>query len=118
MRLQFDSEGSFWTSGGKWTPLSPAYRVRKAILWGERPILQASGQAYRAALNPRRTATARSLTLTIDDAGSQHGPILQYHQDGDGVPRRQVIGDTLPPLASFELERAADDYVRDLLSRF
>lgn len=118
MKAQFDSEGAFWSLGERWTPLSPAYAAQKAILWGDRPILQASGQAYRAALNPTRSVTPRSLTLTIDDSGSQHGPVLQYHDEGDGVPKREVVGDTLPPLAVFELNRAADDYLRDLLGRF
>lgn len=119
MRLQFDSEGAFWGVGQRWAPLSPAYAARKRILWGDRPILQASGQGKRAASSPKRTVGPRSLTLTIDDAGPHHEAILQYHQAGGaGLPRRPVVGDDLPPLARLELERTGEVYVRDLLSRF
>lgn len=115
LRLQFDSEGAFWGVGTRWTPLSPAYAAAKFERWGARPILQASGQMRRAFSNPERRATPRSLTLTFDDSGPQHGEIAQYHQEGQGVPRRPIIGDRLPPLAELELQREADDYVRDLL---
>jgi hypothetical protein len=119
MRLQFDSEGAFFGVGRKWTPLSPAYAERKRILWGERPILQASGQAKRAAMSPIRIPGPRSLTLVIDDAGPAHEAILQYHQDGGpNLPRRPVMGATIPPLAALELGREAEHYVRDLLRRF
>lgn len=118
LKLQFESEGAFFSLGSKWAPLSPRYSARKRILWGDRPILVASGQAKRAASDPRRVATPNSLTLIIDDAGTEHGPVLQYHQEGDGVPQRQVWGDRLPPLAELELAREADSYIRDLLGRF
>lgn len=118
MRLQFESEGAFWSSGRRWAPLSPGYARRKRILWGERPILQASGQARGAASRPKRSAGPRSLTLTIDDSGPHHGPVLQHHQEGGPrLPRREVIGERLPPLAELELRREADAYVRDILGR-
>lgn len=120
MRLQFDSEGSFWNEGTPWTPLSPRYAERKRILWGDRLILQASGQAKRAAMSPIQTRVGpRILTLEIDDSGKEHPAILAYHQAGAGnLPRRPVIGPTLPALAAFELQREADAYVRDFLGRF
>lgn len=119
MRLQFESEGAFWSSGRRWTPLSPAYAERKRILWGERPILQASGQARDAASKPIRTVTPRSLTLTIDDSGPEHEAILGYHQEGGPrLPRRPIIGDELPPLVELELRREAEHYLTDLLRRF
>lgn len=117
MRQQFATEGAFW--GRPWAALSPAYAARKRILWGDRPILQASGQAYRAALSPIQSRVGpRVLTLSIDDSGPEHPPVLQYHHEGKGVPRRVVIGDRLPASARFDLDREADEYVRDFLRRF
>lgn len=121
MRLTFDSEGSFW--GSRWTPLSQEYAARKRVLWGDRPILQASGQAKRAASKPTRIPRPLSLTLIIDDAGPEHEAILSYHQTGGDppgsapYPARPIIGETLPPLANYELTREAEAYVVDLLGR-
>lgn len=119
MRLQFESEGAFWGQGQRWTPLSPAYALAKRERWGDRPILQASGQMRRAFSKPERRVGTSSMTLTFDDSGPEHGPIAQYHQEGDGVPRRPIIPEgPLPPLAMFELGREAEGYVRDLLRRY
>lgn len=119
MRLQFESEGAFWTSGRKWTPLSPAYAAAKLERWGPRPILQASGQMRQAFSRPTRSVGPSSLTLRFDDSGPEHGPVAQYHQAGDGVPRRPIIPEgPLPPLARLELDREAEGYVRDLLGRY
>lgn len=117
-REQFDSEGEFW--GSRWPALNPDYARRKRIFWGDRPILQASGQAKRAAMTPIQAAVGpRTLTLAIDDSGKAHPAILQYHQTGEGrLPKRPVIGDVLPASAVLELEREADAYLRDFLGRF
>lgn len=114
--MQFETEGAF--AGRPWAPLALSTVAQKQRL-GLRPeILQATGQLKRAASKPRREATASSLTLTIEDAGPEHGPVLQYHQEGDGVPKRPLVfGSPLPPLAEQELEAAADRYVSDLLRR-
>lgn len=117
IRRNFETEGVFWGLS-KWTALSPAYAERKRILWGDRPILQASRQMKKAFSKPERQATPRTLTLVFDDAGEHHGPVAQYHQEGDGVPRRPIIGETLPPVAVLELEAAGRAYVTDLLRRF
>lgn len=132
MRLQFDSEGAFWGQGLQWAPLSPAYADAKRELWGAKPIMQATGQARQAASRPLQEATPLSLTLWIDDSvGSgatdakgnyhaAHGEILHFHQDpepGAPYPRRQIIGDTLPPLATHELENLATTYIGDLIRR-
>lgn len=119
MRLQFESEGAFFGVGSRWTPLSPSYAAVKTARWGARPILQASGQMRRAFSRPERHVTATTLTLTFDDSGPEHGPVAQYHQDGDGVPRRPIVWTgPLPPLAAFELGREAEGYVNDFLGRF
>lgn len=115
-KRQFDTEGGF--AGNPWQALSPVTVDAKAAL-GLRPeILQATGQLKQAASRPERSVTPVSLTLTIDDSGPAHGPVLGYHQEGDGVPQRPLVfGDPLPPAASAELQAAADTYVRDLLAR-
>lgn len=119
MRLQFESEGAFWGSGTRWTPLAASTVARKRALGLRLQILQATGQAKQAASRPRREAGPRSLTLSIDDAGPHHGPVLQYHQEGGpGLPRRPVVGDGLPPLAALELSREAEAHVTDFLGRF
>lgn len=119
MRLQFESEGAFWGVGSRWTPLAASTLSRKHALGLRLQILQATGQARQAASRPERTATASSLTLTIDDAGEHHGPVLQYHQTGGPrLPKRPVVGDRLPPLAEMELNREAEGYVSDFLGRF
>ncbi|RDI73302.1 hypothetical protein Gocc_2902 [Gaiella occulta] len=116
MRRQFNTEGEF--AGQRWQPLSPVYALQKARRYPGRGILHASGQLRRAADAPLRTVSPHALTLTIDDAGKEHGPVLQYHQAGDGVPRRPLVfGDPLPPLAAIELEQAAADYVAELFRR-
>jgi hypothetical protein len=111
MRNQFETEGAF--GGEAWSPLA-ASTVRSKGLRGLRPeILQATGAMRSAASNPSRTVTPRSLTLTISD------PKIGFHQTGtDRMPARPVIFENLPFAAERELQAAASDYVRDLLSRF
>lgn len=116
-RRQFESEGSF--GGSPWPALAAATVERKQSLGLRHEILQATGQAKRAASQPERFATPTSLTLAIDDSGPAHGNVLQYHQEGDGVPKRPLVfGDPLPVAAHAELNAAADRYVRDLFGRF
>lgn len=116
MKQQFDTEGAY--AGRPWQPLAASTLARKARLGRRLNILQETGQARMAASRPERFATPRSLTLVIDDSGPAHGPVLQFHQTGDGVPARPLVfGDPLPFAAAQELEREAEDYVRDLLRR-
>lgn len=117
MREQFETEGAF--AGRPWAPLSPTTIAIKQGLGLRLQILQATGQAKQAASRPERTVTPHSLTLTIDDSGEHHGPVLQYHQDGGArLPARPLIfGDPLPLVASRQLQGEAEGYVRDLLQR-
>jgi hypothetical protein len=71
------------------------------------------GRMKQAASRPTRRATARSLTLTIEDekAGFRQ-------TGGENLPARPLIFERLPASAECELEDAADEYVRDLLGRF
>lgn len=119
MRLQFESEGAFWGEGARWTPLASSTVARKRALGLRLQILQATGQAKQAASKPERIAGPSSLVLRIDDGGQHHPPVLQYHQEGGPrLPRRPVVGETLPALAALELEREADAHVADFLGRF
>lgn len=110
-KQQFDSEGRYGSGG--WSPLAPSTVLYKSLA-GLRPqILQATGAMKQAASRPSRQASARSLTLTIDD------PKIGFHQTGTSrMPARPVILETLPFAAERELQDAADSYVRDLLDRF
>jgi len=110
MRQQFDTQGGF--GGQPWAPLAFSTTQRKAAL-GLRPqILQATGAMKDAASRPGRRATARSLTLTIED------PKVGFHQEGtDRMPARPLIFERLPIQAEFELKDAATEYVTDLLRR-
>ena len=116
-KRQFETEGAF--AGDPWQPLSPAYAAWKAKHAMRSGILQATGQAKRAASNPRSVRTPESLTMTIEDAGPAHGPVLQFHQEGDGVPRRPLVfGDPLPAQARAELQGVADEWVSAVISRY
>lgn len=115
-KAQFDTEGGF--VGAAWTPLSPAYAAWKARHHPGKGILQATGQLKQAASRAEAYVTPRTLTMIIDDSGPAHGPVLHYHQDGDGVPKRPLVfGDPLPAIAAAELDQAAEHYIRDLLRR-
>jgi hypothetical protein len=119
----FETEGAF--GGTPWTPLDRRYAALKATVFPGKPILQAAGGIRRAASNPTVAAGPRSLTLTIDDSGEEHGvlrtrgPVLQFHQEGAGrLPARPLVfGDPLPAVATTELEASADVFMRDLLGR-
>ena len=108
MGAQFASEGGW--GGHVWAPLSPAYAVYKAANYPGRSILIREGGLRRAASEPRREATPRTLTLTIDD------PVSVYHQEGtDRMPARPLIPEPLPPAALRDIDEAATEYVNVLV---
>lgn len=110
MGAQFATEGGW--GGQAWAPLSPAYAAYKSRVYPGRSILIREGGLRRAASEPRRTVTPRTLTLTIDD------PVAGYHQDGtDKMPARPLIPQSLPPSATREVEAAATEYVTTLINR-
>jgi hypothetical protein len=110
MGAQFSSEGGW--GGQEWAPLSPAYAVWKSQHFPGKSILIREGALRRAASEPRREATPRTLTLWIDD------PKVAYHQEGtDQMPARPLIPETLPPAAVREVEAAAHEYVSTLIGR-
>lgn len=110
MRDQFSSEGGW--GGQQWAPLSPAYAVEKARTHPGRSILIREGDLRRAASEPRREATPRTLTLWIDD------PKVDYHQEGtERMPARPLIPEPLPAAAVRDVDRAAEEYVSTLIRR-
>lgn len=110
MRDQFSSEGGW--GGHQWAPLSPAYAVEKARTHPGRTILIRDGDLRRAASQPRRETTPRTLTLWIDD------PKAGYHQDGtDRMPARPLIPAVLPASARRDVDAAAETYVSTLVRR-
>jgi hypothetical protein len=110
-KRQFDTQGAF--AGRPWTPLTAQYSLIKQRLAPGRGLLVFTGAMRQAASRPQRTATARTLTLTIDD------PKIEYHQEGTSkMPARPVVfGSPLPAVAALELDRAAERYVTDFLRR-
>lgn len=94
-------------------PLKPEYALFKSTHGGRPGILQFTGQMKQAVSRPSRTATTRSLTLTIDS------DVLPYHQEGTSrmSARPVVFSEPLPPEARRELDMAAEHYVSDFLHR-
>lgn len=110
MGAQFATEGGW--GGQQWTPLSPAYAAEKAHTHPGRSILIRDGAMRRAASQPRREATPRTLTLWIDD------PKAGYHQEGTAdMPARPLIPDPLPVSARRDIDIAAEEYVSVLVRR-
>lgn len=106
----FASEGG--AGGREWAPLSPAYAVEKARTHPGKTILIRDGDLRRAASEPHRVPTPRTLTLTIED------PKVGYHQEGtDRMPARPLIPDPIPAAWERDIDRAADEYVSTLIRR-
>lgn len=88
-RQQFAHEGYGWA------PLSPAYAIRKRRLWGDKPILQASG-ALRSAMTERMTpGNITDIRETEAFYGVNLGQLYpRLHQTGASranLPQRKVI---------------------------
>jgi len=110
MRVQFETEGGW--GGHTWAPLSPTYAAWKATRYPGRTILIREGVLRRAASEPRREATPRTLTLWIDD------PKVAYHQDGtERMPARPLIPERLPAGARRDVEETATEYANELIRR-
>lgn len=113
MRRQFESQGIYWT-GAPWRPLTPEYAAQKAREFPGRGILIASGSLRRGASSPRRTATPRSLTLTIEWPKGDPG----WHHFGEGNnPARPLLAQQLTPEQLQEVEAEAREYAEDTARR-
>lgn len=84
-REQFESEG-----GGQWAPLSPAYARRKRRLYGDRPILQATGAMMRSFTVPGAPHQIRQVGPSDAFFGSDLER-AKFHQNARGRRRRKII---------------------------
>lgn len=84
--VQFETEGAF--TGG-WQPLSEAYAVWKNRHVPGAKILELSG-ALRKSLTERTKDSVTAITPRIAKFGTQI-PYAQVHQQGKGIPRREII---------------------------
>lgn len=86
-RAQFATQGGAGRSG-RWRPLSPAYAARKRRIYGEQPILVASGRLRQSLTEGPEVFDARPRMLTIGSS-VEYGA---YHQAGAGrLPQRKPI---------------------------
>lgn len=85
IKEQLDTEGR-----GRYAPLSPAYAARKRRLYGDRPILQATGIMYRSLTEPG----APHQIKRVGPSEAFFGTDLErarFHQRGRGRRRRKII---------------------------
>lgn len=101
LREQFESEGR-----GRWPGLAPAYERRKRKLYGERPILQATGGLARSLIVPGAAHQIRE----VGPRGAVFGTDLErarFHQRAvRGRTRRRIL----------ELTREFRKRVRDFVA--
>ncbi|MBI2301790.1 MAG: phage virion morphogenesis protein [Armatimonadetes bacterium] len=87
-RERFAAQGAF-EGEDAWAPLDETYRSHKERVYGQKPILQATGAMFEAVVNPEEKAEDLQLTLTIDSA------YALYHQSDkpreSNLPRRAII---------------------------
>lgn len=107
----FETEGH-----GQWEALNPLYAARKAITHPGQTILRRDDVYYRAATSGTHADSVAeidplSLVLGVDT------PYAQYHEEGRGVPERQVYG-LIPTLLSFDrnLSELGEDYTQDAIN--
>lgn len=89
LKEQFASEGGSGASG-TWKPLSSPYKERKQKLYGDMPILQATGKMYRSLTGEGGDAVVdkQPLEMTL---GSRD-PKSAYHNRGGGrLPQRKIL---------------------------
>jgi phage gpG-like protein len=92
LREHFESEGR-----GQWPRLSDAYESRKKKLYGDRPILQATGATFRSLTGPEGE---EHQVRIVEPGGAVFGtdlPYPQFHQKRPkrkGRKRRRIINRT------------------------
>lgn len=78
---QFRAEGH-GPNRGAWSPLTPKYAARKRKVYGQKPVLEATG-TMRAALTESSSPFAnRAYTATQFNFGTQGVPYASFHQSG------------------------------------
>lgn len=97
-REQFDSEGA--RGGQRWPPLSPRYAARKRVLFGPKPILEASGRLRRSLTSKGTPGNVHKVTADEIVIGSRvdYG---KYHQST--APRSQLR--RRPPVVLTEADK-------------
>jgi len=84
-REQFETEGR-----GQWPRLSPAYARRKSKLYGDKPILQATGETARAFTVPGAPHQVREVGPSDAYFGADLAK-ARFHQNARGRKRRKII---------------------------
>jgi hypothetical protein len=87
LKEQFDTEGR-----GKWPALTPASARRKRKLYGDRPILQATGEMYRAFTVPGAAHQIKEVGPTEAFFGTDLER-ARFHQNARQRSRRRKILD-------------------------
>ncbi len=92
-RRQFESAGALGTHG-RWAELSPNYAKRKKRVWGEKPILQASGKLQSALLEGGLGHFEELEPLRMSFGVSADAvPYALYHQTGSSKMAARPILD-------------------------
>lgn len=84
-REQFETQG-----GGRWAPLSPSYARRKRKRYGDRPILQATGETVRAFTVPGAPHQIRQVGPSDAYFGTDLAKAA-FQQNASGRRRRKII---------------------------
>jgi phage gpG-like protein len=80
----FSTQGAY--SGRTWPPLSPAYAKVKAAKYGNKPILQRTGQMYESLVKMNHSQHVQTITPEFFEWGTRV-PYARWHQTGTGARR-------------------------------
>lgn len=86
---QFESEGAAGRQG-KWKPLSDPYRIKKIEQYGEKPILQASGELIESLTGDSPHSVYRPSPKAVE-LGSSLPRALLHQRGGGKLPQRKPI---------------------------
>ena len=93
----------FAHEGNGWTPLSPAYAIRKRRLYGDKPILRATDRMFNSLTNKGAEGNITDIhpmeasygtSVKSHDIGKQNAgyPYPRAHQTGAGrLPQRKIF---------------------------
>lgn len=103
-REQFDSEG-----GGRWPALSPGYARRKRKLYGDRPILQATGAMMRSFTVPGAAHQIRRVGPSEAFFGSDLER-ARFHQNASRKRRKIIdrVGELRKKVKAFMAKRLGE----------
>lgn len=98
---QFASEGGAGRSG-RWKPLSERYKARKLKLYGNKPILQATGDLYGSLTGPGPHTVYRPGRKDLA-IGSNLRYAIYHYRGGPRLPKREPI--SLGPVQREEMTK-------------